>query len=352
MLTSGFGNTPAQSVLSIKRSEPHTAFGDTVREMSNNIMVIYQDTKDNFWFGSWQDGLYKYDGNSMIHFTSKDGLLSNRVEEIKEDNLGNVYINTSKGLCQYKGGRFLTISETMDAYSSWTLKPDDLWFKCLEYNGYVYRLDGNNLYKLQLPKSKLGEDYMKEHPNYPNPYQVYCIYKDSNHNIWFGTSTLGVCRYNGISFDWISEQDLTEIHNGPSNGVRSIVEDKSGYFWFNTAYRYNVYNRIPGTKANTENAIFYDRIKSIGCLDGNEGGDLNEYLSIIKDDKNNLWIAFYLHGVWKFDGENIIHYPIEVNAKNIPIYSLYKDKNGNIWLGTHENGVYKFNGQAFDKFGL
>jgi ligand-binding sensor domain-containing protein len=190
---------------------------------------------------------------------------------------------------------------------------------------------------------------------------IMVIYQDQKNNYWFGTVVLGVCRYNGKSFDWITEQDVTEIHDGPSNGVRSIAEDKNGDFWFNTAYRYSVYNENPSTKAGINDSIFYKRVKSIGSLDGKKEsdlnkylgkieGDLNEYLSIIKDDNNHLWIATYLNGVWRYDGEKISHYPIQVNATNIPIFCLYKDNNGAIWLGTHENGVFKFNGQTFEQF--
>jgi ligand-binding sensor domain-containing protein len=349
VLTSCNGQTNTQIHNSEKLIKP-LATGDTVRELSNNIMVIYQDRKNNYWFGSWKDGLYKYDRKVIIHYTANHGLPDNRVEEIKEDKVGNIYFNTSKGLCKFNGNHFLTVTETVGADSDWKLNPDDLWFKSLEHSESVYRFDGNNLIRLKLPTTKLGEDYILQHPNYPNPYAIYCLYKDSKQNIWFGTSTLGVCRYDGKSFDWISEEDVTEIHDGPSNGVRSIAEDKNGDFWFNTEYRYSVYGKKTSTKNNTDSSIFYDRIKSIGCLDGKKDGDLNEFLSIIKDDNGNLWIAIYVNGVWKYDGEKINHYPIQVNAKNIPIYYLYKDNNGDIWLGTHENGSFKFNGQTFDKF--
>jgi len=79
---------------------------------------------------------------------------------------------------------------------------------------------------------------------------------------------------------------------------------------------------------------------------------LNEYVSIINDENNHLWIATYLQGIWRYDGEYINHFPIQVNGKNIPVFCIYKDTKGTIWLGTHENGAYKFNGKTFDKFTL
>ncbi|MCO6485909.1 MAG: hypothetical protein J5I41_09080 [Saprospiraceae bacterium] len=349
LMTSCHGQPPTPTTKSEAPSVP-TATGDTTKALSNNIMVIHQDRKNNYWFGSWQEGLYKYDGKSIVHFTTKDGLPDNRVEEIKEDAEGNIYVNTRQGLCRYNGNGFLKLTPTMRFNGQWTSHPVDLWFKSLDYSGYIYRWDGKNLHLLEFPKSQLGEDYIQKHPNYPNPYAVYCIYKDSRQNIWFGTSTLGVCRFDGESFDWISEQDVTEIHDGPANGVRSIAEDSNGDFWFNTACRYTVYGHPSSENIHPEASTFYQRTKSIGCLDGKKDGDLNEYLSIIKDDDDNLWMATYLNGVWKYDGKKIHHYLIQVNDANIPVYCLYKDNNGDIWLGTHENGAFMFNGQSFDKF--
>ncbi|MDX1939150.1 MAG: two-component regulator propeller domain-containing protein [Saprospiraceae bacterium] len=326
---------------------------DSVTQLSNNIMVIYQDKKNNYWFGSWQDGLYKYDGKSIVHFTTKQGLPSNRVEEIKEDELGNVYINTSKGIVKYSENQFSALKETNEDLNQWGLAPNDLWFKNFTNGQYFYRYDGTVLHRLHMPKNKIGEEWIRKNPTSPlSPYAIYCTYKDSKGNIWFGTSVAGVFRYNGKSFDWISESDVNEMHNGPANGVRSIIEDKDGYFWFNTEYKYNIYNKPTSTKSVKASTLFYDRVKSIGCLDGKKEGDLNEYQSIIKDDEDNLWIAIYLSGVWKVEGEIIKHYPIQVNNKNVPIFYLYKDNTGEIWLGTEKNGAWKFNGESFIRFKL
>lgn len=352
MLYSSCNETGTTHKMSESTNEHSIITGDTVSQLSNNIMAIYQDKKNVYWFGSWQDGLYKYDGKSIIHFTTKHGLPSNRVEEIKEDKQGDIYFNTSKGIIKFNGYHFSLLQENIGDIETWSLSPNDIWFKNFTDGQFVYRYDGTVLHKLNLPNIRLGEEWVQKNPSSPNPYSIYCTYKDSHGNIWFGTAVLGVFRYDGSKFDWITENDVNELHYGPSNGVRSIIEDKDGYFWFNTEYKYNIYNKPSSTKSDKGSERFYDRVKSIGCLDGKKDGDLNEYLSIIKDDSNNLWIAIYLNGVWKYDGVKINHYQIQVDAKNIPVYCLFKDNNGEIWLGTHENGAFKFNGQTFEKFNL
>ena len=79
---------------------------------------------------------------------------------------------------------------------------------------------------------------------------------------------------------------------------------------------------------------------------------MDEYLSSVIDDNNNLWFVTYRDGVWKYDGKNITHYAVQDNLKDISLFSIYKDNNGDLWLGTHENGAYKFNGETFERFKL
>lgn len=331
-LTSCNGQTTNQ-----KKKADQYKNGDTVKELGRNIMVVYQDKKKTYWFGSWETGVYRYDGKTLINYTTKHGLYNNRVDDIKEDKLGNLYFagtNPNSIITKFDGKSFTNIIATPS--NEWKLEADDLWL----INAYraekkVYRFDGNILYELTLPKP----------PKLNNPFEVYSIYKDIKGNIWFGTNPVGVCRYDGKSFEWITEEDVTEFRNEGANGVRSITEDKNGDFWFNTENRYSIYESIT-LKSNT----FYTRHESIGSLDGKNTSGLNEYLSTVKDNENNLWFVTYRNGVWKYDGTKITHYPVQANSKDITLFSIYKDNNGELWLGTHENGAYKFNGKTFEKF--
>ena len=37
---------------------PNIIVGDTIKELGSSIMVVYQDKKNNYWFGSWETGVY------------------------------------------------------------------------------------------------------------------------------------------------------------------------------------------------------------------------------------------------------------------------------------------------------
>ncbi|MCB0666530.1 MAG: hypothetical protein KDC80_11930 [Saprospiraceae bacterium] len=311
--------------------------GDTVPDLGKNIMVVYQDSKKIYWFGSWETGVYKYDGKTLVNFTVENGLLNNRIDEIKEDKFGNIYFasaNTTSKISKFNGKTFTTLTAVPS--EDWNLEATDMWFRYSYGNeGKVYRYDGVTLFELKFPKP----------PNLSNPFDIYCIYRDRKGNIWFGTNPVGVCRYDGKSFEWITEEDVTEFRNEGANGVRSITEDKNGDFWFNTEYRYSIYDSLT-LKSNK----LYTRHESIGGLDGKKDSNLDEYLSSVIDNNNNLWFVTYLDGVWKYDGSKVTHYPVQDNSADISLFSIYKDNYGDLWLGTHENGAYKFNGVAFEKF--
>jgi len=326
---------------------------DTVQAPGKNIMLIYQDRKNNYWFGSWEEGLYQYDGKTMLHFTTACGLPGNRIDEIQEDHAGNLYFATNGSILKFDGKQFIALPES-DADHDWKLIPSDLWFKDGWDSRFVFRCDGDSLYKLQLPPVRQGEEYIARNPTHPNPYTVYSMYKDSRGHAWFGTGALGAVRYNGRSFDWILERDVMEIYNAPTegaNGIRSIIEDKDGYFWFNSLFRYRVYEAKKSLPGNPE-GTFYSRTKSIGSLDGKEGGNLNEYLSITKDTNNALWIATYNAGVYHYDGKKITQYIVKNGPLAITLFSVYRDRAGQLWLGTQKDGAYRFNGQTFERFTL
>lgn len=320
-------------------NKEQVAKGNDVKELGSSIMVVYQDKKNNYWFGSWESGVYKYDGEKLINYTTDDGLLNNRIDEIKEDEFGNIYFtsaNQTSSISKFNGTNFTTLSAIPS--KNWKLEPTDMWFKYSYGNTRkVYRYDGITLFELQFPSP----------PNLSNPFDIYSVYKDRKGNIWFGTNPVGVCRYDGKSFEWITEEDVTELRNEGANGVRSITEDNNGDFWFNTEYRYSIYD-----STTLKNKTFYTRHKSIGGLDGKNNSDLDEYLSTVKDDQNNLWFVTYRDGVWKYDGKKITQYVVHDQSKAITLFSIYKDNKGNLWLGTHENGAYQFNGQTFEKFEL
>ena len=76
------------------------------------------------------------------------------------------------------------------------------------------------------------------------------------------------------------------------------------------------------------------------------------FMSVLKDDKGDLWMASYDEGVWRKDGDQLLHYPIAADDREVFLFSIYQDRAGILWLGTQNAGIYQFNGEAFVPFSL
>lgn len=68
------------------------------------IFTGIEDKNGTLWFGTWGTGLYKFDPKSeaMTRYTEKDGLMGNTVPMIIEDDYGNLFLPTDKGLSHFE----------------------------------------------------------------------------------------------------------------------------------------------------------------------------------------------------------------------------------------------------------
>jgi len=349
ILTSCKGQTIA-TAFSTEIKNESIAKGDTVKNIGNHIWYVYQDKKNNYWFGSNGEGIYRYDGKTIMRFTKKDGLCSDSIRQMQEDTFGNMYFSTLGGINKFDGKKFITLQPVKS--KDWKMETNDLWFYMLgkkDEHG-PYRYDGKNLYNLEFPKHFLHDEFYEKGINpFFSPYEIYTIHKDRKSDLWFGTSVFGACRFDGQSIKWMYEKDLTIVPNGGSFGIRSIFEDREGSFWICNTLHWYVFDI---DKTEKSDRLQYQKINGIGDAEIFGGDDYIYYSYIVEDNTGDLWLTTWDKGVYRYDGKNITHYPVKDGNKDVNLVSMYKDNQGLLWLGTPENGAFKFNGNTFEKFKL
>lgn len=321
--------------------------GTPAPTFSTNLRAMYQDRKGNYWFGSDGEGVSKYDGKSIVRFTSKDGLPDDLVTGIQEDKKGNLFFTTYKGIGKFDGKTISILKPTVIDVpdKGWRLHPDDLWFAWGSKEGGPSRYDGKTLYSLRFPKHHLEEAKLAKKP-VSSMYDIYTIYKDRRGHLWFGTADAGLCRYDGKTINWLYEDHLTNVPTGGSFGIRSIIEDRDGKLWVcNTRSRFSVSARNKPKHGLLE----YKAEPGTGSLRSRLGGDALYFQSVAKGDEGDLWMMPWAGGIFRFDGQKVTRYPVKEGEQDAYMSQIYKDRQGVLWICSQTGGPYRFNGKAFEK---
>ncbi|RMA67706.1 two component regulator with propeller domain [Ulvibacter antarcticus] len=208
-------------------------------------------------------------------------------------------------------------------------------------------------------------------------HNVHCSLKDTQGNLWFGTTGEGVYRYDGKLF--------TQFTIGLStNSVGAILEDKSGNIWFGTddgLYKFNGKEivAVPFDKINSRVTILSMMQRENGTLwfGTNKGVyrykenvfsaflnnesilnsdslHLKNTESMLEDKNGNIWFGSYVgEGISFFDGKTLARLKPNVTIKHfgyVRVPSIMEDSAGFIWFGTSD-GAFRFDGKELTKIG-
>ena len=315
----------------LPKEKEHPKF---IKNIGNgNVQCSLQDKAGNLWFGTSDNGLYKYDGKSFNQFLVTNGLNSNDIYCLLEDKIGNIWIGTKAGPCLYNGKTFTEIQIPLPknlppnknpyfqdhwVYSILQDKEGKIWFVTID-GVYVY--DGKSFTPFLINEAANGFNTSND--------KVERILEDNAGNIWFGGRTnKGVFRYDGKSVTNLKPMDL--FQDGPKpkphNWGWPQLQDKNENIWF----------------SNWGGAYRYDG-KTFTSFTTKDGLPSN-VTKIIEDKKGNLWFGAS-DGLRRYDGKTFTHF--KDGLINPWIWTILEDKNGNIWVGTRETGLYLFDGKIF-----
>jgi ligand-binding sensor domain-containing protein len=251
-----------------------------------------EDANGNFWFGSYGEGLYKYDGKLFVHFGIEQGLNSNSIYSILQDKNDNIWVGTNKGLNRFDGNKFVSVPIVLNNNSS------------------AYFNSNNNI-------------------STPTENTVWSMMQDRNGTIWFGTDDAVYC-YDGKTFSrFLDNQSVTNKDSLNLKGIFSILEAKNGNILF--------------AECAGEGVSSFDG-KSLSIIIPYK--EIRRTDRIIEDKQNNLWFATAFKGIGKYDGktytQNIFKIP-EGNGS----YNILEDAIGNIWFDI-ENGLGFYDGKTLN----
>ena len=187
---------------------------------SNVILSIYEDETNTLWVGTGFGGVSRLlPGESHFEtFSTKDGLADDVVYAINSDTKGNVWIGTKEGVSRFdaatKTFRNYTIEDGLGGNNVYKIFRDsrgNLWFGAL--GGYLSVYDGKGFTKYD-ESSGIVHRF------------ILCINEDKDHNIWFGAYGGGLYKFDGRTFhNYTSKNGMT------TDSPYAIIADLDGNIW-------------------------------------------------------------------------------------------------------------------------
>ena len=280
----------------------------------NWISYITEDRFGNIWVGTWGGGISKITKGKILTFNPPNGLIDKKIRYLFEDREGNILIGTNEnGLLIHKGEQFIAYNEKSGIID------DQIW-SILEDSEGVFWFGTNEGITTYDPKSLLENPYVTyTTQNGLVDNHIRFIKEDKNKDIWIGTWGGGILKYNRSNAKFTY---LPRINNNiPKGGVTSLEIDKENNLWIGTI----------------DGLIYYEiDNNAIARLTQTNGLVGNDISAIFCDSEGTLWIGSRGKGITSIQDTNFAVMPLE---NNLTPTSFIEDKSGKLWIGTEGQGL-------------
>ena len=273
--------------------------------VDNRIYALHQSADGTLWIGT-HAGFSRLHNGHFENFRSEDGLSQTNVYSLFEDHEGDIWVGTKRGLDQFLDGP-ATLYTVKDGLPTNSVGPvladgnDQVWIGTL--HGGLSHFDGSKF-------SRIARQYGLASST------IYALAQDPERNLWVGTNR-GVDRLR----DGRVVQTFTTRQGLPSDMVRSLLRDLSGAIWAGTDAGPA---KLAGGRFVQPLALRKTLIAPITAM----GEDLS----------GRIFFSTEQGGVYSFAKGKVD----EILYHGAPILdadTFYTDADGLVWIGTIGNGL-------------
>ncbi len=271
---------------------------------------------------------------SFIYYGVEQGLSQSQVQDITQDDDGNLWVGTLSGLTKYNGREFKTFSRKDSLAEDWVTA------MCKDKAGNIWMghwAGGVSMYNFKT--KKIENLNLEEYTRFKT---VTAITQDVNKRFWIATEGAGIFVYDPTNKTMIS---INKKDGLSSDNVYAVCLDQKGNVWIATDIGITIYDTKTDISSprsysilNTGNGLFSDRITTLALVNYNEiwvgSADAGVITLKIKDDFDvKVPSKAIENGGIRIDMKN----GLESNFINC----IFEDKTHNVWIGTTGGGVAK-----------
>jgi len=270
----------------------------------NSLAVKGKDV----WIGTSR-GLFRFDGQKLDSWTTKNGLSNDAVAMLLDDDDGAILIGTDTGLDRISGGTIEHVKGLpFDQVTALRRDRDkNLWVGT--YGNGLYRVAEHGIAGYGIGQGLL------------NP-TIRAIYEDDEGSIWIGSNGGLEQMRVGAFITWNERDGLADDY------ARAIFEDRDGVFWIGTANGLNRWENGAWTKVNDEH--------------------LARILSIAQSRDGTRWFGT-VNGLYRINGNTTTLYTTAQGLSHNTIRAIHEDVRGDVWIAT-DFGLNRIRGNVVESF--
>lgn len=185
-----------------------------------SVTALYEDENGVLWVGSADGTFYRFENGVWKKYSLGNDSI---IWTIHKDRLGIIRLGTDKGLYEFRGDKLLKTYTVADGLPS-----NDIKFVYQDQKGKIWLGTYGGLVKLEKEnidgKLNISSVFTTENGLASN--RIRSIYEDKNGTLWIGTYDGGLSRFRDEKFvNYTIENGLF------NNGVFQILEDDKNNFW-------------------------------------------------------------------------------------------------------------------------
>lgn len=292
---------------------------------SNNISTLFQDQKGYIWIGT-ENGLNRFDGNQFTLYQKNNPLYSNfhanSINTICETTDKELWLGTDNGVFIYNQVKdtftpFVKHTSDKTSITSWIThiiqdKAGNIWIATHKQGIFLFNTQTDKLTQFEIPQ---------------NDNIVTRILNDEQNNIWL-SGPYQLCKLNKVNntFETYAIEEKTE-----SIYSMALWEDSSNHIWIGT-WDKGLWKLDPRTK-QVEKYLTGEKGK--GILHIHSILEYSPELLLIGSDDGLTIFNPVTHESFLYDNYG----DSEKSLSDKFIYPILKDREGGVWIGTYYNGI-------------
>ncbi|GGF22062.1 hybrid sensor histidine kinase/response regulator [Echinicola rosea] len=302
------------------------------------VWVLFEDSKNNIWAGTYGGGVSKYDPrtdkftNFSFEELNPNSLSDDQVRGIAEDPEGNIWLGTSNGLCKLNPTtQQFTRYTTANGLLSKTIRQ----IKLSSDESRLFIATGNGLNILDLNSMEFsGIKHLPDDPKSLSHFYIYDIQEYPKGTLWIGTG-------GGLDRLHLKTGKITHYHSSPNPS--SISHDVIFSIGHHLDHPDKLFvGTLDGLNVLDLKKDTFTRIRS----DRSDPNKLqgNNIYKVSAGQDGSLWVAVYNEGIFQYHPHyhkfNSIRFITDATDKYYSRVSSMIQHNENEYLFTTYSGLF------------